>query len=58
MKRKTRQQITNLESNHQRRLELSRETVRVLDANELSRAVGGSICTSTSWTTESQTSHR
>jgi hypothetical protein len=56
MKKKTRRQITKLESNDQRRLELSRETVRVLGADVLSHAIGGSGCSSTSWTTEKITS--
>jgi hypothetical protein len=57
MRKKTRRPITNSEPKNQRRLELSRETVRVIGADELSGAVGGSGCSSTSYTTE-QTSHR
>jgi hypothetical protein len=52
MQKKTKRRITNLESQNRRRLELSRETVRVLGANDLSQAVGGSAtaCDTTSWT--------
>jgi hypothetical protein len=45
MKKKIRRRITNLESRNQRgqrKLELSRETVRVLGAKDLSDAAGGS----------------
>ena len=55
MKKKTRRHITNLESRNQRgqrKLELSRETVRVLGADDLSQAVGGSNCDTGSNTTE------
>jgi len=58
MKKKIRRRITNLESRNQRgqrKLELSRETVRELGAKDLSDAAGGSwSCDSTSsptWTT-------
>jgi hypothetical protein len=54
MQRKNRRHITNSEpQKKQRRLELSRETVRVLGANDLSQAIGGSACVTTSWTTAS-----
>lgn len=56
--KKTKRSITHLEPRNQRRLELSRETVRVLGADDLSQAIGGSACTSTSYTTEKVTSHR
>lgn len=52
MKKKNRRRITNSEPHNQRKLELSRETVRVLGATDLSRAVGGSGCDTTSWTTQ------
>ncbi len=51
MKKKIKQR-TSPESTRQRRLELSRETVRTLGANDLVRAVGGSGCDTTSWTTD------
>jgi hypothetical protein len=62
MKKKIRRRITNLESRNQqgqRKLELSRETVRVLGAKELSDAAGGSWtgCDSTTaltWTRPTQ----
>lgn len=50
MQKKTKRRITNSEPLNQRRLELSRETVRVLGANNLSEVVGGS-CDSTSYPT-------
>lgn len=50
MKKKTKRPITNSEPRNQRKLELSRETVRVLGANDLSHAAGGSGCDTTSWT--------
>lgn len=54
MKKKTRRRITNSEPRNQqtqRRLRLSRETVRVLGTNDLSEVAGGSwtSCNSTSW---------
>jgi len=58
MKKKTRRPITHLESKNQRKLELSRETVRELGADDLLRAIGGSGCSSSSYTTEKLTSHR
>jgi len=51
MKEKAKRRITNSEPRNQRKLELSRETVRVLGANDLSQAIGGSGCETTSWTT-------
>lgn len=51
MKKNTRAQVANPECK-QRRLQLSRETVRTLDASELARAAGGSHCETTSWTTD------
>jgi len=52
MQKKTKRRITNSEPRNRRRLELSREAVRVLGANDLSQAVGGSAtsCDTTSWT--------
>jgi len=52
MKKKSRRHITNSEPEKPRSLELSRETVRVLGANELSHAAGGSGCDTTSYTSE------
>ena len=54
MKKTTRQQRMNPERARQRKLELSRETVRMLDSDELLRAVGGE-CVTTSWTTDRRT---
>jgi hypothetical protein len=56
MKKKIRRRITNSEPRNQRsqrRLELARETVRVLGANDLSDAAGGSWtgCDTGSWPT-------
>lgn len=53
MKKKTRRRITNPEPRNQRRLKLSRETVRVLGAKDLSEAAGGSVtsCDTGSWPT-------
>lgn len=50
MKKKNRRRITNSEPINQRTLRLSRETVRVLGANDLSNADGGS-CDTTTWPT-------
>jgi len=59
MRKKLKLDITNSEPRNQRRLGLSRETVRVLGAIDLSRAIGGSGCDTTSSNTEKQiTSHR
>lgn len=49
MKKNMRQRMTNPEPARQRRLELSRETVKILDASELARAAGG--CDTTSFST-------
>lgn len=55
MTKKIRRRITNSEPRNQRgqrKLELSRETVRVLGAKDLSDAVGGSgSCDTGSWPT-------
>lgn len=57
MKKTTRQRKMNPEPARQRRLELPRETVRTLDRDQLSRAVGG--CDSTSDPTDRRyTGHR
>lgn len=53
MKKTTRQQRMNPEPARQRKLELSRETVRMLDSDELLRAVGR--CDTTSFTTGRRT---
>jgi len=51
--KKVRQQMTNPSRARQRKLELTRETVRTLGEDELSRAVGGgTVCNTTSYTTE------
>ena len=56
--KKTIRHITDLERNRKRVLRLSQETVRKLSFDELSRAVWGSGCDTTSWTTEKKiTSH-
>ena len=55
MKKTTRQQKMNPERARQRKLELSRETVRTLDSAELLRAAGGGDCDTTSWTTDRRT---
>lgn len=57
MKKKIRRRITNSQPSTQRRLQLARETVRTLGEDDLAQAVGGSDCNTTSWTTESQTTH-
>jgi hypothetical protein len=59
MKKKTRQRMTNLDPGRQRRLDLSRETVRTLSPDQLTRAVGGSACDTGSYPTDKKiTSHR
>lgn len=53
--------MMNLEPGRQRKLGLSRETVRTLNHDQLSRAIGGSGCDTTSYPTETrtkQTNHR
>ena len=52
MRKKALRSITNSESTRSRRLRLARETVKMLSFDEMSRAVGGSGCDTTSWTTE------
>jgi len=56
MKKTIRRQTTNANPARQRRLELARETVKTLGADDLARAAGGSGCDTTSYTSE-QTSH-
>lgn len=53
MKKTTRQRVMNREPTRQRKLELSRETVRMLGNDELSRAVGGAwVATLRPWTSD------
>lgn len=52
MKKKSRRRITDSEPTKQRRLALARETVRVLGADDLAQAAGGSGCDTTSFATE------
>lgn len=47
MKKTTRRQTRNSNPTRPRRLELTRETVRTLDADDLMRAAGGSGCETT-----------
>ena len=54
MRKKLKTAITNSEPKYRYRLGLSRETVRVLGADDLSRAAGGSNCDTGSNTTEKQ----
>jgi hypothetical protein len=54
MKKTTRQRKMNPEPARQRKLALSRETVRMLDSDELLRAVGGD-CVTTSFTSDRRT---
>ena len=54
MKKKIRQRVSSPELARQRKLELSRETVRTLDSDELLRVAGGE-CVTTSWTTDRRT---
>ena len=58
MKKTTRQQTMNSDPARKRRLQLPRETVRTLGADDLERAAGGSGCDTTSYTSEKQTTHR
>lgn len=55
MKKTTRQRMMNPEPARPRKLGLSRETVRTLDHDQLSRAVGGSSCDTTSNPTNTRT---
>jgi hypothetical protein len=57
MKKMTRRQMMNADPARQRRLELARETVRTLGADELARAAGGSGCDTTSYTSEKTSKH-
>jgi len=53
MNKNTRGHVANPEPKRRRALKLSRDTVRVLSATELARAVGGSGgCDTTSYTSE------
>lgn len=54
MKKTIRQRRMNPEQARQRKLELPRETVRMLDSAELLRAAGGE-CVTTSWTSDRRT---
>lgn len=54
MKKMTRQRRMNPEPARPRKLELARETVRMLDSDELLRAAGGE-CVTTSWTSDRRT---
>jgi hypothetical protein len=58
MKKKIRQRMSNLEPARQRRLELTRDTVRTLGHDQLAHAVGGSCDTGSFPTQTKQTSHR
>ncbi|HEX3760137.1 MAG TPA: hypothetical protein VHW23_15580 [Kofleriaceae bacterium] len=51
-KKTTRPNTTNSEPAWRRRLELARDTVRTLAADDLAHAAGGSACDSTSWTSK------
>ena len=50
--KKTMRGITHEDPSRRRVLRLSREAIRTLSSGELMRAAGGSICDTTSWTTE------
>lgn len=54
MKKTIRQRRMNPEQARQRKLELPRETVRMLDSADLLRAAGGD-CVTTSWTSDRRT---
>lgn len=54
MKKTTRQRKMNPEPARPRKLALSRETVRMLDSDQLLLAVGGD-CVTTSWTSDRRT---
>ncbi len=51
--KKTSRSITHAESKTRRRLRLSREAIRTLQADDLSRVNAG--CDTTSWTTDRRT---
>ena len=53
--KKTIRGITHEESSRRRVLRLSKEAIRTLSSGELMRAAGGSVCDTTSWTTEQHT---
>jgi len=57
MRKKLKGDITDPEPKYQRRLGLSRETVRVLGVNDLSQAIGGATCDTTSSNTEQTSKH-
>jgi hypothetical protein len=57
MRKKLKGAITDPEPKYQRRLGLSRETVRVLGVNDLSQAIGGATCDTTSSNTEQTSKH-
>lgn len=50
--KKTIRGITHEEPSRRRMLRLSKEAIRTLSSGELMRAAGGSVCDTTSWTTE------
>jgi hypothetical protein len=50
--KKTIRGITHEEPGRRRMLRLSKEAIRTLSSGELMRAAGGSVCDTTSWTTE------
>jgi hypothetical protein len=58
MKKTTRQRMMNQDPTRQRRLKLSQETVRTLDHDQLSRAVGGSCDTTSNPTDKRQLTSR
>jgi hypothetical protein len=59
MKKTIRQRKTTTEPARQRKLDLSRETVRTLGPDQLSQAAGGSGCDTGSYPTDKKpTSHR
>jgi len=45
---------THLESTRRRVLRLGKEAIRTLGSGELAAAAGGSVCNTTSWSTENQ----
>lgn len=50
--KKTSRRITHAESSTRRRLRLSKEAIRMLQADDLSRVNGNFGCDTTSWTTD------